>query len=369
MGMGACKPPRLNASILSILDEALNHSSDGVLILSSDGEVLYVSKSISSLLGFTKDELLGTDVKELYANPNPSLSNGSEVKLKRRIGDTINCFEVTKAFERENGLFYKLIWKKSNQKQNAPDDSLDNMESVKKMLTISGEINHLITWERDSRGLLRKVCKSITGLKEDLSVWIGFFNQGRMEVVESTGYYSYSREKLDHLVTKNEFLCLKALESETKRVGTIPIDHLCKKYSLNGDDSVKKLVIPVSHENKLYGVIWAHSDSESLSNEELDMINGLAKDFALALKTIEVEKKRKEALDKMGDNLEYFEYLADRLRNPLAIMRGFVDLKEDIGTERTFKELSNQINRMNRLLDNLRIREEETFKLRENLIR
>lgn len=366
MGMGAFKPPALSASILSILDEALDHSSDGVLILSSDGEILYVSKSISSLLGFTKDELLGADVKELYANPNPSLSNGSEVKLRRSNGDTINCFEVTKAFEREKGLFYKLIWDKSNQKQRNPDDS---MESVKRMLTISGEINHLIAWERDSRRLLRKVCKSIMGLKEDFSVWIGFFNQGRMEVVESTGYYSYSREKLDHLVTKNEFLCLKALESETNRVGTIPIDHLCKKCSLNGDDSVKKLVIPVSHENKLYGVIWAHSDSESLSNEELDMINGLAKDLALALKTIEVEKKRKEALDKMGDNLEYFEYLADRLRNPLAIMRGFVDLKEDIGTERTFKELSNQINRMNRLLDNLRIREEETFKLRENLIR
>ncbi len=369
MGMGVCNPLGVNVDVLSILDEVIDHSSDGVFILNEDGNILYVSKSISSLLGFTKDELIGVNINKLYVNSSPSHSIGSEVSLRRSDGDIIKFLEVTKSFEsfeEEKSLFYKLVWSKQSQKP--PQSSKESSkESIKKMLTISGEISHLIAWERDCRSLLRKVCKSIVKLREDLSVWIGFFDQGKIEIVESVGYYS--REKLEHMAKKGEILCLEALKSESRKLGTIPIDQLCKKCSLNGDDSIKKMVIPISHENRLYGILWLYSSSDSYTNEELGMITDLACDLALALKTIEIEKKRKEALDKMKDNLEYFEYLADRLRNPLAIMRGFVDVKEDVGAERTFKELSNQINRMNRILDNLRTKEEETFKLKKNLIR
>lgn len=324
------------------------------------------------MLGFTKDELLGVNVKELYVNSSPSpviTSTGSEVSLRRSKGDSITCFEVTKAFEREKSLFYKLIWSKNGQEDPKilKSNTESNEESIKKMLTISGEVSHLIAWERDNRRLLKKVCNSIVKLRNDLNVRIGLLIQGKLEIVESIG--CYSKEEMEHMAENGELLCLEAVKSESRKVGTIPINYLCKRCSLNGDDSIKRLVIPISHENRLYGVLWLYSSSEGFTNEELGMINDLAGDLALALKTIEIEKKRKEALDKMKDNLEYFEYLADRLRNPLAIMRGFVDVKEDVGVERTFKEISNQINRMNRILDNLRVEEEETFKLRERLIK
>ncbi|MFO7966249.1 MAG: PAS domain-containing protein [Archaeoglobaceae archaeon] len=365
MGMGACNPPGVNFNMLSILDEVLDYSSDGVFILDEDGMILYVNESMSSLLGFTKDELLGVNIKELYVSSAHSPSAGTEAILRRNKGDTIKCFEITKAFKGEEDLFYKLIWSKNSQEDQKENNG--DKQSIKKMLAISGEINHLIAWERDSRRLLRKVCRSIGRLKEDLNVWIGFFDQGRIEIVESIGHYG--REKLEHMANNGEILCLKAMESQNRKLGTLPIDYLCKNCSLNGDESIKKLVIPISHKDRVYGVLWIYSHSKSFTNEELEMINDLASDLALALKTVEVEKKRKEALDKMKDNLEYFEYLADRLRNPLAIMRGFVDVREDVGEEKTFKELTKQINRMNRILDNLRTKEEETFKLKQNLIR
>ncbi len=365
MGMGAYNPPEVNANILSILDEVLDYSSDGVFIVNADGKILYANKRVSSLLGFSKDELLGFNMKKLYTESTHSSSTtGSEVEvvLRRSKGDSIKCFEITKPLEREKGLFCKLIYNKENSERPA-----GGTDRIKKMLAVSGEVSHLIAWERDSRKLLAKVCKSVARLKEDLSVWIGISNKGRIEVVESIG--CYGRKELDYMAKNGEILCLEAMKSESRELGTVPIDHLCKKCSLNGDDSIKKLVIPISHKNRLYGILWIYSGYDSFSNEEMEMINDMACDLALALKTIEIEKKRKEALDKMKDNLEYFEYLADRLRNPLAIMRGFVDVKEDVGEERAFKELSSQINRMNRILDNLRTKEEETFKLRKNLIK
>lgn len=359
MGMGTCDQLGVKDSISNILDEL----SDGALIVNGEGKILYINKRVYWLLGFTESELLGTNIKKIYANStskSASQSTNSEVRLRRCNGEILNCFVFTKPLKGkgEDNLYYKLIKTKENP------ESKDGLKNIKKMLIISGEINHLIAWERDSRSLLRKICKSLAKLREELDVWVGLFEKGKLEIVESTGY---KREKLEDLADKGEIICLEAIANENKKVGPIPVNHLCENCSLNGDRSIKKLVIPLTHENRLYGVLWIHSNSDDFTSEELGMINDLAGDLALALKTIEIERERNEALDKMKDNLEYFEYLADRLRNPLAIMRGYVDVKEEIGGERAFKELSNQINRMNRILDNLRTKEEETIKLRENL--
>ncbi|MFP4558193.1 MAG: PAS domain-containing protein [Archaeoglobaceae archaeon] len=359
MGMGAYNPSRLNINIFAFLDKLLDQSSDGVLIINREGSILYVNEMICELLNFTKDELLGASIKDIYINPISPPPVSSEVTLRKSDGGTLTCFEFARALEGEENLYCKLIKSEKNT-----DKKEDSLRSIKKMLTISEEINHLIAWERSSRSLIRKVCKTLANLREDLQVRIGHFNKEKVEIVQRTGH---NKEELEYTVDPGEVPCLEALMTENRKMGSISIDYLCKECSLNGNNSTRRLVIPLSIEDRLYGVMWFHYSSEVFTSEELSLIYELAGDLALALKAIEVEQKRNEALDKMRENLEYFEYLADRLRNPLAIMRGFIDVKEDVGTDRTFREISKQINKMNRILDNLRIKEEETFRLRESL--
>ena len=80
-------------------------------------------------------------------------------------------------------------------------------------------------------------------------------------------------------------------------------------------------------------------------------------------KLSELENKRKEALEKIKENLEYFELLADKLINPIAIMRGSIELKDEIKHDKIFSTLIQQIERINQILEEFRRREKETFRI------
>jgi signal transduction histidine kinase len=79
--------------------------------------------------------------------------------------------------------------------------------------------------------------------------------------------------------------------------------------------------------------------------------------------SVELEHKRKEALEKIKENMEYFELLADKLINPIAIIRGSIELKDEIEHDKLFNMLAQQIERINQTLNEFRRREKETFKI------
>jgi len=83
--------------------------------------------------------------------------------------------------------------------------------------------------------------------------------------------------------------------------------------------------------------------------------------------SFELENKRNEALEKIRENLEYFEFFADKLINPLAIIKGYLKLKNEIEPEKIFSTIGKQVERIDLTLSKFRKKEEETFKLWEKL--
>lgn len=71
----------------------------------------------------------------------------------------------------------------------------------------------------------------------------------------------------------------------------------------------------------------------------------------------------------MLGNLKQFEYLADKLRNPLAIVKGYLEIRENFSYGEFVRKIEEQANRIEKILDDLRAREIATYEVKKNLDR
>jgi PAS domain S-box-containing protein len=78
---------------------------------------------------------------------------------------------------------------------------------------------------------------------------------------------------------------------------------------------------------------------------------------------------RIKAIRKLEENLEQFDHLADELRNPVAIITGYLELKREIEAEEILKKISTQVKKIRGILDELRKHERMTHKIRREFTR
>ncbi|MEM3477796.1 MAG: hypothetical protein QXM45_03855, partial [Archaeoglobaceae archaeon] len=106
---------------------------------------------------------------------------------------------------------------------------------------------------------------------------------------------------------------------------------------------------------------------EPFTEEELKVIESIAKDISMRFKALKIEREREIAYRTIIENLKQFEELADRLRNPLAIMKGYIEIRKEVGDGEALDKVQMQLDRIERILDELRFREIATFELKKIL--
>lgn len=124
------------------------------------------------------------------------------------------------------------------------------------------------------------------------------------------------------------------------------------------------LSIPLVHNIK-HGIITIHSSTD-FTEKELAILQKISSNIAFALTAYRVERDRKLAMEQLAANLMQFSHLADRLRNPLAIIMGLVELKDEFEKEKVLKVIYENAIRMNEELDNMRREEKKTYELTRN---
>ncbi len=94
--------------------------------------------------------------------------------------------------------------------------------------------------------------------------------------------------------------------------------------------------------------------------EEEKILSGIS--YILSIERMS-RKDRIELVNKLLKNLSQFEFLADKLRNPLAIIKGLLEVREDLNNDYIFKTIEEQVERMEKTLDSLNEAEERTYNL------
>ncbi len=350
-------------------------SMDAVVLTDVSGKIVEVNRAAEELFGYTKEELTGKDMSELYADPSDEealmeclsthgFTKNFEVRYLTRNKDVISCLESSTILRDENGEpagCYKVIKDITERKMME-----DNLRKLNKLLQISSDINQLIVHEKNEKALLRKACKSFEEFEDYLSVWAGIVKNNKVQLAGVTG-------KLNRGLLKNYLeMCLPCVE-EVLKTGKARVvkwgDKICINCPMKEKHRfMQTLVMPILYEGKIRGILSFNSPIPKIFGaEEMSILLDLMEDLGFALKAIEVEKERKAALKQLRENIKQFEYLADRLRNPLAIVRGYLDLRNEVSSEVILEEVETQITRIHKLLDELRKMERRTFRLKELL--
>ncbi len=118
--------------------------------------------------------------------------------------------------------------------------------------------------------------------------------------------------------------------------------------------------------NGIFGCIVIEC-KRMLSDEEMRLLEALSRDLAVAFKAIRTDNLRESALKLIVENLNQFEVLADKLWNPLAILRGYLEVRDSVNLEELLRKVDAQVRRMERILSDLRAREVFTYEMKKLL--
>ncbi|MEG9195022.1 MAG: histidine kinase dimerization/phospho-acceptor domain-containing protein [Candidatus Methanoglobus sp.] len=86
----------------------------------------------------------------------------------------------------------------------------------------------------------------------------------------------------------------------------------------------------------------------------------------MRLKSLKVEKEKEKALRLIMKNLENFEKLAYELRNPLAVIKGYLEIREEVPESEFIRNISEHAAKIEKILDELRIKELQTYEMKKS---
>ncbi len=111
----------------------------------------------------------------------------------------------------------------------------------------------------------------------------------------------------------------------------------------------KELLVssPILHNSAIY-VFLKRCDEEILQ-----IFQDLFQVIRLACENLEFRKRREEIILALKEILAHFQFLADKLRNPLAIIFGALEIKDEVGTEKACFFVNEGAERIKKILDEL----------------
>lgn len=323
---------------LNVYEKFFRGGKDFFFILDEKGRFVDVNQSYE-VIGYSREDLIGKNSRiiafedqiNLLRENFQKVLKGESVKFtfkaKTASGDT----KFIEVLEWPRIVDGKIIGGEGVARDITDRVILENqLAKMNKALQILTQVNQQIFKERDEYELLQKVWGILKSYGIKSYIWV--HKQGKL---------------IDAIPNASE---CPAFKDPKFRYETC----ICDK------SKDKSLILPLIHEDRILGLLALCSIGE-LDENELKVFLQLSGDIGLGIDHYNVEMERKIMSSIISENLNQFEYLADKLRNPLAIALGYLEILEEIGTERVLNEIKNQLNRMKETIEELRRLETVTF--------
>jgi PAS domain S-box-containing protein len=303
------------------------HTGTAMVIIEEDTTLSLVNSEFEKLSGYRKEEIEGKFSWTKFVHPD-DLERMKGYHYARRRGEEAPKRYEFRFIDKEGNLkniFLAIDLIPGTKKTVASLIDITHLKRLNNLLGALSEINELVAREKSPEIVLKAVCEKLTLVYD--AAFTSLLKDGDLVPVESKGIDMKSIKR----AIKRCPSVSKAMNGETAKMRMN--DELCKHCTDKPHKHV--LSIPLIHE-KHYGVITIHSSSE-FREDEIALLEKLSKNIAFALGVYEIEKREKMAVEQLVINLMQLEKSADRLRNPLAVIMSSLELKDELGSERTFK--------------------------------
>ncbi len=328
---------------LTMYERFFREAKDMFFIIDRKGRFIDVNPRYAEILGYNHSELIGHTSRRIAFEEDLDVLRENFRKVLN--GESVRFTFRARCKNGDERVFEVVEWPVFREGEVVGaegvlrdiTDRLRTERELKKtndLLKTISEINELIFREKDEYALLSKVCRVFSRIR-NINSWAWVLEKDKiLKATPLAPECTLAERARDGLLKYEECLC--------------PLN------------TGKSLAIPIVHNSHVFGVLVLCSVGE-LSNDEIKIFEELGENLGFAITSYRAERDRKIAINLLLDNLEQFEDLADRLRNPVAIISGFIEIKDDIGCERALKEIEKQVERIKGILDDLRLQETLTY--------
>ncbi len=335
-----------------------------MIAVDGGGRIVHWSEPAEYVFGYVGEDILGEHWNVIFpddhVNDFAGLLSYSVRNVKARRKDGSYFFAEVYIFPLEIGdehNFFVVV-----RDATECNRSKEEIKRLNLIIEAIRDINRLIVTEKDRERLLRRTCEVLVRRRGYKMAWIGFVEM-ESKTVRPVAKAGCEKCCFESIKVTWENAVKMGRPYVMRDIQHTPID------SSHEDDVgcgyVSLASVPIAYEGKIYGVLNVYSDQrDAFDDEEINLLKGLADDIGYAIRNIDIKKEKKAAMDKLAENLEHFDFLADKLRNPLAIIQGYLELKGELGEEKVYNEISRQVVRIRRILDELREKEKETYRLK-----
>lgn len=329
-----------NIDFLRVYERFFKDGRDFFFILDEKGRFIDVNPTYK-VMGYPREYLLGKNSRVLAFEDQIETLRENFLKVLK--GETVRFIFKAKTKSGEQRFIEVTEWPRIVEGKIVGGEGVarditervlieEELERTNRALQILTQVNQQVFREKDEYSLLQKVCAILKSFGIKAYAWL--YESGKL--LDAT---PFSSECL--LRGKNEF-----------------VYEVCNCEKAKG----KSLVIPMTYEGKILGLLALCSIGD-LTENEIKVFSQLSEDLGFAIIHYRTERERKIMSNLLLENLKQFENLSDKLRNPLAIALGYIEVASEIGTERALREVEKQLKRIVETIEELRYQEILTFLL------
>jgi len=330
------------------------HTGTAMAIIEENTTISLVNTKFENLSGYTKEEIIGMKWTD-FIHPDDHIKIKETLNTRGGKRDPTESFEfrfVNRKGEIKN-ILLTIDVIPGTRSSVASHLDITHLKRLNNLLKVLSEINELVSREKSPEVVLKAVCEKLVLVYDAVFTALG---EIKLRPIMSKGIDINSIER----AIKRCPSISKAIEGHLMKLKMD--DKFCRHCTETPHKYV--LSIPLIHNIK-HGIITIHSSTD-FTDKELIILQKISSNIAFALTAYKVERDRKLAMDQLAANLMQFSHLADRLRNPLAIIMGLVELEEEVGKDRVLKVIYENANRIKDELDKMRKEERKTYELTRN---
>ncbi len=302
------------------------NAQDMFFILDTKGRFVDVNPKYAELLGYSKEEIVGHTARRLMDLNELDMVKENFNKVLR--GEHVRYKAKAISKDGKKYIMEVVLWPVYEKGKIVGAEGIlrDVTELVRlnKLLNAINNINKHIVREKDKIGLINEVTEEL-GRLEYFTCWIGV-KHGDELITTSPILKTLNIKNL-----KNNITCLRKAMTSGEFVLREGDDEDCKECEFYEKHlGLKRYAFPLYTDGSMIGGLVVYSENE-LPTDELELLQTLAKDLAFAIKSIEIEQEKIEAIKQIEKNIENYAILIDHIRNPLAIISGIAETKLEDG--------------------------------------
>lgn len=289
----------------------IENSLDGIVILSAEGKSLYVSPSITTIVGYTEEEALQTNI---FSLSHPDDLPQVNLVLERVVRDGDGAVHMyTGRMQHKNGQWR---WLEAQVRNLLHDPAVrgivanftdvtekkiasEKLVQANRLYSFLSQINKTIVHSNDEGTVFKEACRIAIEVGGLTAAWIGSFDLEtlKVRVVESWAMVPEEKalfEQIPYSIMEPQHQVLTGAAYYV--CNDIEHSNLARWKPVAKQRGINSLVIfPIKKGGEVYGTLNLYSAQKGFFNQqEIALLDEASRDISFALDVFEKDRQRQE---------------------------------------------------------------------------